>query len=332
MTRWIAPLALVLAGTSAFAQSSPGTLDLRVGKLEKEMRAVQRTVFPSGTPVQPDMSPSTPAPVIPGSASNTPVADLTARVDALERQIASLTGAGEQSAFRVRQLEESLARLQQRVGALEGASGGSAGGASAATPATGTATSEAPEPRSVPTARPAAAPTATALVRPAATTKPAPAAAPKPAAAKPDPARRAAVAAIEIPTTGDTIEDEYTYGFRLFTAKLYPEAQTKLKEFVAAHATNRRASYAQNLLGRAYLEEGKPALASVAFYDNYQKMPRGERAAESLSWLGTALIRLKKLPDACKVFDELRDVYGTRIAPDVKARAEKGRTDAKCAA
>ena len=326
MTRWIAPLALLLAGTSALAQSSAGTLDLRVGKLEKEMRAVQRTVFPSGTPVQPDMSPSTPAPVIPGSASNTPVADLTARVDALERQIASLTGAGEQAAFRVRQLEESLSRLQQRVGALE---------APNATPAATTGEAPAARPATTTTAaRPATTTmsTPTALVRPATARPTATATVPKPAAAKPDAARRAAVAAFEIPATGDTVEDEYTYGFRLFTAKLYPEAQAKLKEFVAAHPTHKRASYAQNLLGRAYLEEGKPALASVAFYDNYQKMPRGERAAESLSWLGTALVRLKKLPDACKVFDELRDVYGTRAAADVRARADKGRSDAKCSA
>ena len=156
---------------------------------------------------------------------------------------------------------------------------------------------------------------------------------PKPTPAKADPARKAAVAEIEIPSTGDAVEDDYTYGFRLYTAKFYPEAQTKLKEFTAKHAaTHKRWSYAQNLLGRAYLDEGKPALASVAFYDNYQKAPRGERAADSLTWLGQALVRLKKPADACKVFDELNDVYAAKLTPDQKARAAKGRADAKCAA
>jgi TolA-binding protein len=106
----------------------------------------------------------------------------------------------------------------------------------------------------------------------------------------------------------------------------------KLKEFVAKNPKHRRTSYAQNLLGRAYFDEGKPALASVAFYDNYTKNPKGERAAESLSWLGTALIRLKKLPDACKVFDEFDEVYGTAATAEIKARVAKGRADAKCAA
>jgi TolA-binding protein len=186
-----------------------------------------------------------------------------------------------------------------------------------------TTTVTAPEPKPAP---------ATAAPKPTATAKPAPAKA-DPAPAKADPARKAAVVAIEMPATGDAVEDDYTYGFRLYTAKFYPEAQAKLKEFTAKYpATNKRWSYAQNLLGRAYYDEGKPALASVAFYDNYQKAPRGERAADSLTWLGQSLIKLKKTADACKVFDELNDVYGTKLTPDQKARAAKGRADAKCGA
>jgi TolA-binding protein len=154
----------------------------------------------------------------------------------------------------------------------------------------------------------------------------------KPPVAQADPAHRAAVAAVEVPSTGDAAEDDYTYGYRLYLAKLYPEAETKLKEFVTRYPTHRRWSYAQNLLGRAYFDEGKPALASVAFYDNYQKAPKGERAAESLTWLGQSLTKLKKPADACKVYDELQDVYGAKLAPDLKAKATKGRVDAKCSA
>jgi TolA-binding protein len=152
------------------------------------------------------------------------------------------------------------------------------------------------------------------------------------AAGKPDPKRKALVDAVEIPVSTDATEDAYAYGFRLWQAKLYPEAQTKLKEFVAKYPTHKRASYAQNLLGRAYLDEGKPALASVAFYDNYQKMPRGERASESLYWLGVALTKLNKPADACKVYKEFDDVYGAKAPGDLKSKVSKGRTDAKCTA
>ncbi len=315
----VGALALVTM-TGAVSAQSPAPLDQRVGKLEKEMRAVQRTVFPQGAPVEPEMTAATPAATQAGSAASTPVADLTARVDTLEKQVSALTGAGEQSGYRIRQLETALAAVEARLTTLEGGIAPASAGGAATTPIV-TET-----PRAASPIRPEVA----ATTRPA-TTPPPPAA--KSASVKLDPQRKAALAAIEIPATGDAAEDDYTYGFRLYTAKLYPEAQAKLKEFTDKYPpTQKRWSYAKNLLGRAYLDEGKPALASVAFYDNYQKAPGGERAADSLTWLGQALIRLKKLPDACKVFDELNDVYGRRLSADQKARATKGRADAKCPA
>jgi TolA-binding protein len=321
MIRAASVLALLFAGTALplAAQTTSGQLDLRVGKLEKEMKAVQRTVFPQGTPVQPDLSATPTAATAAGNPASAPLSDLTTRVDTLEKSLSALTGTSEQNGYRIKQLEEALAKVQARLTALEG------GGTAA--PAPTTAVEKPATPALVPAA--ATPKPATAVTKPA--TPPA-----KPAVtttAKPDPARKALVAAVEMPATGDAEEDAYSYGFRLYTAKLYPEAQAKLKEFTAKYpATTKRWSYAQNLLGRAYLDEGKPALASVAFYDNYQKAPRGERAADSLTWLGQALIKLKKTADACKVFDELNDVYGTKLTADQKARAAKGRADAKCAA
>jgi TolA-binding protein len=324
MTRSAPALALLLAGVALplAAQTTTGTLDLRVGKLEKEMKAVQRTVFPQGAPVQPDLS-ATPTPsTAAGNPASAPLSDLTTRVDTLEKSLSALTGTSEQNGYRIKQLEDALTKVQARLATLEG------GGTAAPTPTTAVDKPAAPAP---------------ALVAASTTPKPA-TVAPKPATtpakpatttttAKPDPARKALVAAVEVPSTGDAEEDAYSYGFRLYTAKLYPEAQAKLKEFTAKYpATAKRWSYAQNLLGRAYLDEGKPALASVAFYDNYQKAPRGDRAADSLTWLGGALIKLKKPADACKVFDELNDVYAAKLTADQKARAAKGRADAKCAA
>ncbi len=309
-------LALALSSTAftsiAVAQTS-AAIDLRVGKLEKEMKAVQRTVFPSGVAVEPEIGAS--AAGASGTPSSAPLSDLTARVDALEAQLKTLTGQSEQDGFRIRKLEDAVKALRgetdARLKALEPA------------PIAAVEPSEAmPKPAAI-VAKPAVTPAKTGVV-----TKPAPA---KPAApAKVDPERKALVAAVEVPATGDAAEDAYTYGFRLWSSKFYPEAQVKLKEFMAKFATHKRASFAQNLLGRAYLDEGKPALASVAFYDNYQKNPRGDRASESLYWLGISLTKLKKLGDACKVYSEFSEVYGASANSDLKARVAKGRANANC--
>ncbi len=308
-----------VAAAPVIAQDAK-VLDLRVGKLEKEMKAVQRKIFPAGAPVEAELNTGPAAST--GTPATTPISDLTARIDALESQLKSLTGQVEQNGFRLKKQEDAAKALEARIKALEPV-------AEPADVPTGTGGIDAP-------ATPLAATPAVATTpapKPVAVAKPVTPAPAKPAApAKADPKRKALVDAVEIPATADPIEDAYTYGFRLWSAKLYPEAQVKLKEFVAKNPSHKRASYAQNLLGRAYLDEGKPALASVAFYDNYQKMPRGERASESLYWLGVSMTKLKKLADACKVYKEFDDVYAARASADLKAKVAKGRVDANCPA
>ena len=73
-------------------------------------------------------------------------------------------------------------------------------------------------------------------------------------AAQPSPERVAAVQAIAKPQTDDPADDEYSYGFRLWEAKFYPEAQQQLRLFLDKYPEHWRTSYARNLLGRAYLE------------------------------------------------------------------------------
>ncbi|MGF7202774.1 TolA-binding protein [Sphingobium olei] len=296
------------------AATAQTTVEGRVDRLEKEMRAVQRKVFPGGQPLEAEISrPATPT-VAPGSPASTPIADLTARVGALESQLASVTGQVEETSFKLRQLEEAFNRYKAETDAK----------------------------LAPPAVDPAAAPAATAPFTPPAGSAPAPAAT-RPAATKPAPApakpaptpvaseeRKTAVAAIERPSTGNAADDAYSYGFRLWDAKFYPEAQAQLKATVEKYGDSPIASKAQNLLGRAYLDDGKPALASVAFYENYQKRPRGDRAPDSLAYLGEALIQLKKPSDACKVYQELEQVYGETLSASLKGMMTKGRATAKC--
>jgi TolA-binding protein len=293
----ISALAVMLSANA----SAQTTLDGRVNRLEQEMRAVQRKVFPEGAGrlVQPELSaPQTSAAPV-GDPATSPVADLEARVSAIEAQLRSLTGQVEQGNFKLRQLEDAFTKFKADAQAQ---------GAAFPAPAV-TAPPAKPTPLA---AKPAAV-----------------AGKPGTGASLPD-ARKMAVAAIEKPETGNDADDAYTYGYRLWAAKFYPEAQVQLKAAVDQYGNTSIASRAQNLLGRAYLDDGKPALASVAFYENYKKRPKGDRAAESLAYLGDALIRIKKLPDACKVYEELGDVYGASLNASLRDMMEKGKLRAKC--
>ncbi|MBA2919219.1 tetratricopeptide repeat protein [Sphingomonas sp. MAH-20] len=277
LKRTILLLLLGAAATPLAAQSAPD-LNARVGKIEKELRAVQRKVFPDGQPLEPEIVAPKPAPEPIGGPASSPVADLTARVDAIETQLRALTAHVEQNGHRVGQLEDQVKQLVADAQAR--------------------AAAEAPP---------------AALVPPSQIDQEAP---PAPA--------------VERPSTGDPAEDGYIYGFRLWQAKAYGQAETELKRVADKYPDHRRASFAQNLLGRAYLDDGKPALAAVALYDSYKKWPKGERAAESLYWLGQALTQLKKPADACKVYAQFGDDYGAAASASLKAQVAAGRKQAKC--
>ena len=292
-----------LVPATAGAQSG---LDGRVDKLEREMRAVQRSVCPGGAgkTLQPEITAPTVTAPTPGIPATSALADLETRIAAIEGQQTTLTRQIEESQHRIRLLEDAFAAYK----AANEAKVAAGGPAIAAEPVD----------------------TATSVPTPAATSRPTAGA--KPTPAKPEPVQTEVVAAgrIERPSSGDAGEDSYIYGYRLWEAKRYTEAQTALKDTVAKFPKHRRASYAQNLLGRSYLDEGRPSLASMAFYDSFKKWPDGERAPDSLYFLGQSLVKLGKPADACTVYGELTTTYGAKIGPDLKAKVDKGRADAKC--
>ncbi|MET3713222.1 TolA-binding protein [Sphingomonas trueperi] len=284
---------------TAMAQAQDGNVGPRVDKLEREMRAVQRKVFPGGAgmTVEPQITQqvdNTP----PGVPATTPLADLTQRVAALESQLQTMTGQIEQNQYRMRQLEEAFgaykAATDARVKALE--------------------TPPQPVADAMPTDGAVAASGDSAA-----------------APAQPSGDRAAKVAAVGKPSTGDAGEDLYLYGFRLWQAKLYPEAAKALEQYKAKYPTGKRASFARNLLGRAYLDDNKPSLAAVALYENYTKDPNGERAPDSLYYLAQALVKLNKPSgEVCKVYDELNKVYGPGLSAEMRAGVAKGRADQRC--
>lgn len=131
---------------------------------------------------------------------------------------------------------------------------------------------------------------------------------------KPNQVHSAAVAAIKRPASGDAFEDGYNHGLRLWEAKFYPESQATLAEIVAKFPKHKRVSYARNLLGRAWLDDKKPATAVKAFYDNYKNDPRGDRAPDSLFFLGCALTDLGKPAEAQEAFVELKRAYKAEVS------------------
>jgi TolA-binding protein len=276
--------------------------EARLRRLEGEVRALQRKVFPNGagTSFQPEIvaPPSAPAAVNPAS---TPITDLLGRMDAVESQLARVTSQSEQNANRLSQMEAKLAALSPPAPGPDTALPPSSAVQAAQQPATS---------RRAP-ARPSSTPADAGQARPSA-------------------ARTQAVRAIEKPQSADPGDDEYSYGFRLFDAKFYPEAEQQLKMYLQKYPKHARVSYARNLLGRAYLEDGDAREAAKWFLQNYQGDKNGPRAPDSLLNLARSMKQLGDTQRACIALGEFGGTFAAEAAGRLKSDYDDTRKGLSC--
>src|SRR5689334_6665562 len=293
---------MVLVPSSALAQrQAPPTPEQRLDRLERQVQQVQRQVFPKGRPADTAGFSDEPA------ATQSSVVTLDQRLDALERQVSDMLRQSEENGHRLQTIESNVSQMrsaqEQRLSTLEQRMNDAASAAAAAPPALDVA------PPSKPVPKPSGA---------------------KPSASASTPALTAASGDLAGVPAGDPGEDAYTQGFRLWEAGQYDDAITSLRAFTAAYPKHRRASYANNLIGRALLDKGDARGAAQALLANYRNNPKGERAPDSLLYLGQALLKLGQPGQACKAYAELDAVYGASIRPDLKKLEADAKTQAQC--
>ena len=229
------------------------------------------------------------------AATQASVGALISRLDSIERQMAELTRASEENGNRIAVMEADLARLRadydRRLRSLENGAATTSG-----TPAeTGRELADpvppAPQPK-VETARdlPLAAPA----------------------------------------TAADPAEAAYDKGYKLWTAGQHDQAIAALNAMIKAYPDHRRVSWAHNLAGRAMLDKGQPRAAAEELLANYRRDPKGERAQDSLYYLGQSLVKLKQPSQACKAYAELEDVYGNALRAPLRTMLPAAKAEAKC--
>lgn len=305
----IGALAMLATGfTAAPALAQDASAEARIRKLEGEMRAIQRQVFPGGDGrfFEPQIATGTQPRATPTTPSTTAVTDILARLDALEGQIATLTAQTEQNS-------NALSQLTTRLAALEVTTTAASTPAPMPTPVPGTASSGNLQAMgAAPAARPAAQQPAAA------------------APTGPTAQRLAAVQAIAKPQTSDAADDEYSYGFRLWDAGFYPEAQQQLTLFVEKYPSHARATFGRNLLGRAYLDDGKPREAASWFLKNYQADKSAARAPDSLLFLAEAMIASNDTNRACIALAEFSETYPAIATGRLSSEYQASRRKVTC--
>lgn len=282
--------AIAVFAVPALAQRE-ATPEQRIERLERQLQQVQRQVFPRGAPAATAGFSDEPA------ATQTSVRNLDERLNALERQLQDILRQSEENSHRVSEMSAELSRLrsdqERRLTALESAAR-----------AAPVETEQAEVPSVPASAKPKSAP-AVAAVEP----------------------RTSDTAA---PAQDDPAELAYDEGYQLWKAGKYDQAITSLRAFVSAYPKHRRASWANNLTGRSLLDKHEPRAAAAALLANYRNNPKGERAGDSLFYLGKALMDLNQPEQACKAYAELESVYGASMRAELKRLLPPAKSEAKC--
>lgn len=304
--------AATIATTPIPAMAQDEVNEARIRKIEAEIRALQRNVFPGGDGrfFEPQIASGDNAQAAPNRnpASTTAVTDILARLDAIEQQLQRLTAISEEN-------QNSLSGFETRLAALE-------------TRET-TAVAEGPDDEAA-TETNLAAMTGTSTQAGASREVETPSTTPAEPAAGPSAERLARVSAITKPQTDDPGDDDYSYGFRLWNAGLYPEARQALSDFVEKHPGHFRQTYGRNLLGRAYLDDGDPDEAAKWFLKNYQADKGARRAPDSLLYLAEAMIALEDTRRACIALNEFGQTYPAVATGRLSEQYTANRGKVKC--
>ncbi len=282
---------LALGMTPLLAQQGAPTPEQRIERLENQLRQLQRQVFPRGQPAD------TAGFALEPAATQSSVRTLDARLNGLERQLADILRQTEENGNRLSVMQAETARLRseqdERLSALERAAAAPVGQIPVAV------------------APPSGAPPATAVN-------------------SASPPRTAPAGPTATPGADDPGEIAYDEGYQLWRSGKFDQAITSLRAFSSAFPRHRRTSWANNLAGRALLDKGEPRAAAEALLANYRGNPKGERAADSLFYLGQALMQLKQPEQACKAYAELEAVYGSSMRDELRRLLPPAKAKARC--
>lgn len=232
--------------------------------------------------------------VLDPAVTQSELTNVSTRLDNIERQMAELVRTSEENSNRVATLEAQLAQLRAAAERRESEA----------------PVDDQPAVEAEPQARGEGPPPA-----------------PRP---KVEGERTAEAEPVAASASADPAEAAYDRGFRLWEQKKYDAAIAALRAFPAAYPNSRRVSWARNLQGRALLDKGDYRAAAEVLLNNYRSNKDGERAQDSLYYLGQASMKLGQPGQACKAYAELENVYGSTIRPQIRSMLPAAKAAARC--
>ena len=111
-----------------------------------------------------------------------------------------------------------------------------------------------------------------------------------------------------------TVQEQYTFAFKLLRKRDYITAETALREFIERHPDVPLAGNAMYWMGETYYVRKDFAEAARIFLDAYQRFPKGNKAADNLFKLAKSLSQIGENESACTTYGKLLKSFPTANA------------------
>lgn len=291
----VAVASLAVVDGAAAQSRRQQDMEKKIEAIEKQLRAVQRKVFPGGELARDGTVQGSPGPAAPNAGqSRGLLADMEIRIARIETQMRLLTGRIEEVQHSQDQMERRFTnfredtelRFEDMAGAREVVVTGSR--IARNTPSGG-------------------------LVR---TTTPAEA-----EAVLADGAgvvASAALPAAKVALPEGPPDQQYEFARSLLTRGDYDNAELAFLAFLESHADHPLAGNAQYWLGEAYYVRRDFPRAAAAFLAGYRNYGDGSKGPDSLVKLGMALASMGQTSEACDIYYEMEAAY-----PEVRATIDR---------
>ena len=131
-------------------------------------------------------------------------------------------------------------------------------------------------------------------------------------------------------TAADPAEEAYDTGYQLWKAGKYDEADRCAARLQLGLSEPSPDELGEQSRRPGHARQGRTSRRRGGLLANYRGNPKGERAADSLFYLGQSLMKLDQPSQACKAYAELEAVYGSTMRADLQKHASGAKSQAKC--
>ena len=143
------------------------------------------------------------------------------------------------------------------------------------------------------------------------------------------PSKKSKVIATAPVLPAGTPKFQYDYIYKVLRQQNFQKAAVALRAYIDLYPKNALTSNAYFWLGQIYYVQKDYRDAVLLFAEGFQKFPQGNKGPDTLLKLGTSLMKLNKMVEACTAFSRFFEDF-PEARSDLSNRVKRSQRKAQC--